>query len=191
MIRRSFPLRKRIAVVYTSRQGSTRQYAQWVAHECSAKLFELKEAVIDDLCEYDIVVFGSCVYNGLIDGISFIKNNRDLLRDSRLFIFTVGLTQPGDETAYEQVLERNFTPEEREGLRFYHFLGVLDFGKMSLMQRLMMRLLKKSIQRKPEAARSQLESYVLKAYGGRVDFTNRACIKPLVEEVLALAGSEA
>ena len=60
---------------------------------------------------------------------------------------------------------------------------------MSLMQRMMMRLLKKSIQKKPKEARSQLEGYVLKAYGGAVDFTNRDYIGPMVEELLS--GQEA
>lgn len=176
-------VKKTTAIVYSSRKGSTRRYAEWLAKDCGADLFPLAEAVVDQLAEYRTVVYGGCVYNGLIDGISFIKKNRDVLRDCRLFVFTVGLTQPGDEAAFQQVLDRNFEPQELEGLRFHHFLGALDFKKMSLMQRLMMRILKKSIQQKPKEARSELENYVLKAYGGQVDFTNRAYIRPLVEEI--------
>ena len=171
-------------IIYSSRNGSTRKYAEWLAQDCGAKLIPWREAVVDELAEYGTVVFGGCVYNGLIEGISLIKNNRDTLRGCRLFVFTVGLTQPGDETAFQQVLDRNFEPGELEGIRFHHFLGALDFGKMSLMQRMMMRLLKKSIQRKPRESRSQLESYILEAYGGRVDFTSRSYIRSLTEEIL-------
>lgn len=172
-------------IVYSSRNGSTRRYAEWLAQDCAARLIPWREAVGDELAEYGTVVFGGCVYNGLIEGISLIKNNRDTLRGCRLFVFTVGLTQPGDEAAFQQVLERDFEPGELAGIRFHHFLGALDFKRMSLMQRMMMRLLKKSIQRKPKESRSMLESYVLEAYGGQVDFTNRSYIRPLVEEILS------
>lgn len=176
---------EKTVIVYSSRNGSTQKYAEWLAQDCGARLIPWREAVVDELAEYGTVVFGGCVYNGLIEGISLIKNNRDTLRGCRLFVFTVGLTQPGDETAFQQVLDRNFEPGELEGIRFHHFLGALDFGKMSLMQRMMMRLLKKSIQRKPKESRSQLESYILEAYGGRVDFTSRSYIRPLTEEILS------
>lgn len=178
-------MREKTVIVYNSRNGSTRRYAEWLARDCSARLIPWQEAVVDELAGYETVVFGGCVYNGLIEGISLVKNNRDMLRACRFFVFTVGLTQPGDEAAFRQVLDRNFEPGELEGIRFHHFLGALDFKKMSPMQRMMMRLLKKSIQRKPRENRSQLESYVLEAYGGQVDFTDRSYIRPLVEEILS------
>ena len=181
-------VREKTVIVYSSRNGTTQRYAEWLAQDCPARLIPWREAVVDELAEYETVVFGGCVYNGLIEGISLIKNNRDTLRGCRLFVFTVGLTQPGDEAAFQQVLDRNFEPGELEGIRFHHFLGALDFRKMSLMQRMMMRLLKKSIQKKPEENRSVLESSILEAYGGQVDFTNRKYIKPMVKAILT--GSE-
>lgn len=176
---------KKTVVVYTSRNGSTKRYAEWISKECSAELVPLDCADIDEVCQYETVVFGGCVYNGIIQGISFLKNNREILKCCRLFVFSVGLTQPGDEAAYAQVLERNFESGETKGIRFYHFLGTLDFKKMSLMQRMMMRVLKKSIQKKPKAARSQMEEYILEFYGGKIDFVNFTYIKPLVRDVLA------
>ena len=172
---------RKTAVVYASRNGSTKQYAEWIARDCGADLIPLEEAVIDRLALYDTLIYGGCVYSGIIQGISFVKNNRDLLKRMRLVVFTVGLTQPGDEAAFAQVLDRNFTEEERRDIRFFHFPGALDYKKMSFLQRGMMRLLKKSIQKKPPEGRSQIEGYILESYGGKVDFTNPAYVKPLVK----------
>ena len=174
---------RRTAVVYATRNGSTKRYAEWIARDCGAYLIPVEEAVIDRLALYETLVYGGCVYSGAIQGISFIKNNRDLLERVRLVVFTVGLTQPGDEAAFAQVLDRNFTEEERRGIRFFHFPGALDYKKMNFLQRGMMRLLKKSIQKKPPEDRSQIEGYILESYGGKVDFTNAAYIKPLVKYV--------
>ena len=96
-------------------------------------------------------------------------------------MFAVGLTQPGDDAAFEEVLNRNFTPEEREGITFFHFPGAIDYKKLSFIQRGMMRMLKKAIQKRPAGNRSQMEQYILDSYGGRVDFTNFAYVKPLAD----------
>lgn len=174
---------RKTAVVYVSRNGSTKRYAEWIARSCGADLIPLEEAVIDKLTLYETLVYGGCVYSGVIQGISFIKNNRALLDRVRLVVFTVGLTQPGDEAAFAQVLDRNFTEEERRGIQFFHFPGALDYKKMSFLQRGMMRLLKKAIQKKSPEDRSQIEGYILDSYGGKVDFTNAAYVKPLVKYV--------
>lgn len=172
---------QKIAVVYFSKNGSTQRYAEWIARSCKADLFPYAGADIDRLAEYDTVIYGSCVYSGVIQGIRFIKDNRDLLANTRLAVFAVGLTQPGDDTAFEEVLNRNFTPEERTGLTFFHFPGALDYKKLSFFQRGMMRMLKKSIQKRPAESRSQMEQYILDSYGGRVDFTSFTYVKPLVD----------
>ena len=172
---------QKIAVVYFSKNGSTQRYAEWIARSCKADLFPYAEADIDRLAEYDTVIYGGCVYSGVIQGIRFIKDNRDLLANTRLAVFAVGLTQPGDDAAFEEVLNRNFTPEERTGLTFFHFPGALDYKKLSFFQRGMMRMLKKSIQKRPAESRSQMEQYILDSYGGRVDFTSFTYVKPLVD----------
>ena len=115
---------RKTAVVYATRNGSTKRYAEWIARDCGADLIPLEEAVVDRLTLYETLVYGGCVYSGAIQGISFIKNNRDLLERVRLVVFTVGLTQPGDEAAFAQVLDRNFTEEERRGIRFCRSLGL-------------------------------------------------------------------
>lgn len=172
------------AVVYLTKNGSTEKYATWIAEDCHAERIPYKEANADRLSTYDTVVYGGCVYGGMIEGISLIKNIRDAFRHTRLIVFTVGLTQPGDEKAHEQILARNFSGEERQRIRFYHFPGALDFVKMSLPQRLMMRILRKSILNKPKERRTQIEEYILQAYGGKIDFTDHRYVKDIVCDIL-------
>lgn len=174
---------KKTAVVYVTKNGSTKRYAEWVARSCNADLFVLDEAVIDDLAGYDTLIYGAPVYAGNIAGIPFIKGNRDLLKNVQLVVFAVGLTQPGDDAAFEEVIKRNFTGEEQEGIRFFHFPGALDHKKMNFMQKGMMRVLKRAIMKKPKETRTQMEEYILESFGGKVDFTNFAYIKPLVDYV--------
>lgn len=173
------------AVVYCGQYGSTRRYAEWIAKRCSGVLLPLEQVSIDDLKIFKTVIYGGAVYAGKIMGISFIKGNLDFFRKIRLVIYTVGLTQPGDEAAFAQVLDRNFTPEERAGIRFFHFPGALDYSKMNGVQRLMMRVLKKSIEKKSKASHSQFEESIVQSFGGKVDFTDESYIDPLVAYICA------
>ena len=176
------------AVVYCGRYGSTRRYAEWIAKRCGAVLIPLEQVTIDDLKIFKTVIYGGAVYTGKIMGIAFIKANLDFFRKIRLVVYTVGLTQPGDELAFAQVLDRNFTPEEHEGIRFFHFPGALDYSKMNGVERIMMRMLKRSIEKKRKELRSRFEESIVQSFGGKVDFTNESYIDPLVKYICSECG---
>lgn len=174
---------KKCAVIYSGKHGTTQRYAQWIAEACGADLIPVEQAVVDDLAVYEKIIYGGAVYAGRIMGIQLLKQNRDLLKNADLAVYTVGLTQPGDEAAFEEVLVRNFTREERQGICFFHFPGALDYETMNGVERIMMRVLKKSIEKKSAGQRSQFEKYILDSFGGKADFTARTYINPLVDWV--------
>ena len=47
-----------IAVVYCSRYGSTKQYAQWLAEDLGADLYDVRRVYKEKLETYDTIVFG-------------------------------------------------------------------------------------------------------------------------------------
>lgn len=49
---------KQIAVIYKSKYGSTKQYAEWIAKELDASLFEATNIKPSQLLDYDVVVYG-------------------------------------------------------------------------------------------------------------------------------------
>ena len=174
---------KKTLVVYATLNGSTEQYAQWIAKDCNADLVRAGEAKIEDLARYDTVIYGGCVYKGAIRGIDFIRKNRDKLAGKKLAVFAVGLTHPADDAGFEQVLARNFTPAQREGIAFFHFPGALDYAKMTFSQKFTMKLLVKSILKRPAAQRGEIEQDLVKSYGTGVDFTAYSYIKPLTDYI--------
>jgi len=51
-------------VVYNSKYGYTKQYAQWLAEELNADMFNGKELKKNMLNDYSTVLFGSSLYAG-------------------------------------------------------------------------------------------------------------------------------
>ena len=49
-------------VVYKSKYGCTKTYAQWIAEELSCDICEQSEIKIDELKKYDIIIYGGGLY---------------------------------------------------------------------------------------------------------------------------------
>ena len=72
-----------IAVVYCSRYGSTKQYAQWLAEDLGADLYDVRRVYKEKLETYDTIVFGGGLYYGVIKGLSRLKRNYASIREEQ------------------------------------------------------------------------------------------------------------
>jgi menaquinone-dependent protoporphyrinogen IX oxidase len=173
---------KRIAVIYQSKYGSTRQYAQWIARDLGAELLERSAVSPADLRKYDVVVYGGGLYAGGIAGVDLVAKHPC----PALVIFTVGLANP-EVTDYSDILNRNFSPEQRETLKVFHLRGAMDYGRLGPIHRGMMAMMKKmSVDSKAPEDRTDEDRLMLETYGKSVNFIDEASIAPLVEYVKGL-----
>jgi len=171
----------KIAVIYKSKYGTTRQYAEWIASELDASLYEASSIKPVRLAEYDVVVYGGGLYAGGIIGVNLVTKNPC----KSLVVFTVGAADPSI-TDYSDIISKNITKELLSKIKIFHLRGGLDYTKMTLIHRIMMSALKKSIEKKPPAERHDEDPVFLETYGKIIDFTDKSTIAPLVEYVRAL-----
>ncbi|WP_024466422.1 flavodoxin domain-containing protein [Treponema pedis] len=62
-------------ILYQSKYGATKKYADWISEETGFSCVETKKAVINDILNYDIIIFGGGLYASGIAGLSFLKKN--------------------------------------------------------------------------------------------------------------------
>ena len=89
-------------VIYTSKRGSTKQYAEWIAEDLGCEALPLSDAYGMDLHEYECIIYGGWIRgSGIVDFDRFAKMLDGELMD-RLIVFGTGFA---DETAenYAQV----------------------------------------------------------------------------------------
>ena len=91
-------------VIYTSKRGSTKQYAEWIAEDLGCEALPLADPRVKDLnlYEYSCIIYGGWIRgSGIVDFDKFAKLLDDELM-KRLIVFGVGFA---DETAenYAQV----------------------------------------------------------------------------------------
>jgi len=93
---------KKHIVIYTSKRGSTKQYAEWMAEDLGCEALSLSDAHDLDLHDFDCVIYGGWIRgSGIVDFDKFAKMlDPGIMK--KLLVFGVGFA---DETAenYAQV----------------------------------------------------------------------------------------
>jgi len=170
----------KIAVIYKSKYGSSKKYAQWIAEEVKGDLFNSSNIKGEKLKEYDIIVYGGGLY---ASGISGISKNFDILKDKKIIVYTVGLASTDKKEIFTPIIEKNFPKSKRQEIKFFHLRGGIDYKKLSLVHKSMMAMLKKVTAKKAEDKLTDEEREFLDTYGDKVDFTDKNTIVPLVKYI--------
>lgn len=137
---------KKAIVIYTSKRGSTRQYAEWIAEElgCEAIPFNDPRMKEINLYEYDCILYGGWIRgSGIVDFDKFGKMlDPELMH--RLIVFGVGMA---DETAdnYAQVWGYSIgkiDPKNENRSILYILGGRYDPASVQGMDKFLMKIMK-------------------------------------------------
>lgn len=167
-------------VIYKSKTGFTKKYAQWIAEELSADIFELAKVSADIFTDYDTVIFGGGLYAVGINGLKQIISNFDRLKGKKIIVFATGAS-PSREEVINEVRNKNFTSEQQKQIKFFYLRGGFDYSKLKLIDRFLMTLFKRKLKKTKKLTSD--ERGMLAAYDIPVDFTRKKNIDELISYV--------
>ena len=167
-------------IVYYSKTGFTRRYAQWLAEAlgCDCVSYEQRGAISAE--DYDIVIFGSWLRAGKIQKLDWIKKLPEA-KGGRRIVFATGAMPAEAKEAIEKVFESNFTHGQRASIQAFYLPGGLDYDRMDVISRTAMRMLCHMLRgkKKPSDEDVAMLGMIEKSFDG----TNRAAIDPIVTAV--------
>jgi menaquinone-dependent protoporphyrinogen IX oxidase len=169
----------KVAVVYKSKYGSAKQYAQWIAEETGGTLFALPKVKIAELAGYDTVIIGGGLYAGAINGIAFLEKNFAALEGKKLIAFSVG-TSADEQANTDSIKEKNFTPEVLAKIGYFHLRGGLFYTRMNWFDKTLMKFFLAMMKRMRDPAPDEGTREILESDGKDVDFATRGAIAPIV-----------
>ena len=164
-------------VIYRSKTGFTRKYAQWITEELSADIFDVSKVNDNMLSDYDTIIYGGSLYASGITGVKYIKQNLDKLKDKKVIVFATGASLPS-EKELSVVKDKNFTSEQQKHIHFFYLRGGFNYSKLNPFDKVLMTLLKWKLKTKKNLAPD--ERGMLASYSNPVDFTQRRNILKLI-----------
>ena len=169
-------------VLYKSKSGFVKKYAQWIAEELSADILDASKINTDRLASYDTIIFGGSLHAVGINGIKIIKKNFDKIKDKNLIIFASGASL-SSEDIHQIIADNNFTPQEQKHIRLFYLRGGFDINKLPPIDKFLMILMKKKIKgrKKRNIQLEQDEIGMLAVLEKPEDFTRKEYICELVE----------
>jgi menaquinone-dependent protoporphyrinogen IX oxidase len=182
------------AVLYKSKYGSTKKYAEWIAADLNADIYKASRISVRKLKTYSTIIFGGAVYMNKVIGINAaIRKFNALGRDNgrKKILFTCGLTNPAIEENRKRILDGingRLPGGLPEGVRVFHLHGGIVHAELSRFHRFMMRMLENTLKGKREEDLSEIEKKMAETVGKDFDFTDRLSVRPIVE--YALSGGE-
>lgn len=159
-------------VIYKSKTGFTRKYAEWIAEDLSADIFDVTKADINMLTKYDTIIYGGSLYAVGIIGVKLITNNFDKLKGKEIVVFATGASISKDEVINE-VINKNFTLEQQKYIKFFYLRGGFNYNKLNPFDKFLMTLMKLKIKNKKKNELSDDEIGMLSIYDKVVDFTEK------------------
>nr|WP_300093802.1 flavodoxin domain-containing protein [Sedimentibacter sp.] len=173
-----------VAVIFKTKYGHTKKYAEWISQELKCDLFEQSEVSAEKMLEYDTLVYGGGLYASGILGIELITKNFSSLKDKILIVFTVGLADPEIKSQFEPIIQKNFTDEMQKSINIFHLRGGINYKELGIVHKAMMAALKSSVKKKDEL--TDEDRLMLETYGDQVEFSDKKTIEPLISFVRSM-----
>lgn len=166
-------------VVYKTKYGSTRTYAEWIAKELSCNAVDVKNITAEDLLNYDNIVYGGGLYAEVINGVGIITKNIEKLCEKKIAVYTTGITPIECRDYYDKyVVEKNFKNGVPECIKLFNFLGKMKPEELTMVHRTALKTLKKIMSSKQNP--TEMEKLLVELCDADGDFCDRAQIADLI-----------
>lgn len=169
-------------VVYKTKYGSTKTYADWIGEELNCCATDAKDITIDELEKYDTIIYGGGLYAEIINGVSLITKHIDRLKNKKIAVYTTGITPLDCRDYYDKiVIEKNFKNGVPQNMKIFNFTGKMILDELSTVHRAALKTLKKIMCAKKEP--TEMEKLLIELCDADGDFSDYSQIADLVKYV--------
>lgn len=164
-------------IVYCSKTGFTRKYAQWLRDDLDCDCVPFGERHSADLSKYGAVAFGSGCYVGKINKLNWFKHQMPNLEGKKLAVFFTGAMGP-DPSDIRRLEKENFTPGELCRVKTFYLQGGLNYAGMNPMDKMLMAVFRQMLRSQSGSPRHRV---MLQNVEQSFDKTERENLRPLEE----------
>lgn len=123
-------------VLFVSKYGSTRQYAEWISEETGFPVVDLLKDKTPDLTDIDVVIIGGWIMADRMRSSSWIRKNMDVLLKKKVILFSTSGSKPTKELK-RKYLEGSIPRELRNHADYYPLHGRFNKEELNFLDRKM------------------------------------------------------
>ncbi len=168
-------------ILYQSKYGATKRYADWLSQETGFNCIETKKAKIEEIKQYSTIILGGGIYASGIAGLSFLKKHMKDLQGKRIVVFCDGAS-PYDANAFAQIIAHNMN-DTLAGIPCFYCRGAWDMDKMNMVDRNLCKMLRKAVTKKNPDEYEIWEKALMEAGDKKCDWTDKSYIAPILEAI--------
>lgn len=131
----------KILVIYKSKTGFAKKYAEIIGNEVKADVLELGKATAEKMSEYDVIVYGAGLYAGSINGYKQAKEKFEHSSAKKFVLFATGATPNDVKDKIEEIWKTNLSEDEIESIPHFYMQGGLCYEKMGLLSKVLMKMM--------------------------------------------------
>lgn len=166
-------------IVYKSRTGFTKRYAEQIAQEAGVPLLDFQKAAPDTLRGYDRVVFGSRIHAGMIDGLKAVRALLPQCGIKSLVLFATGGTPNEARDVVKSMWRKNLTEQELASIPHFYMQSGINYEKMGLFDKAIMKTAALLMGRKKDKSNTEkgFEQAITRSY----DISAKEYAQPLID----------
>lgn len=170
-----------ILVLYHSKYGTTKKYAEALARELSCPAINQETARPQDLTLADTLVFGSSIRASGVGFGKFVKAHADILENKRLIFFCVGASpDPEQGSTILQDLRQKSMGKLFPNAPIFYCRGEWDMDSMTTMDRLLCKALLKVLEKKDVKEMEPWERALHDAQQDKASWYDEKYLKPII-----------
>ena len=139
----------RTLILYTSKTGNTKKYAEDIAQAVKGDVFPLKKNKWKDVGDYDSIVLGGWVMGGKIQGIDDFLSHYDEISDKNILVFSSGMGFVTSESR-DRLISGNVL--DIYHIRYYQLRGSFDYSKLHFPYNFMINTSLRALRKDPDSA---------------------------------------
>ena len=166
----------KILIIYKSKTGFTKKYAEWIREETDAEIIPFKRKNKVSLNFYDTIIFGAPFHAGKISGLNWLKKKLPELKNKKIIVFATGAS-PAQDEEIKKAFSVNFDEEDLKKIKPFYFQSGLNYEKMGGMDKLLMKIYAFMLKK------TEGESEAYKMIRHSYDISSKELIIPLTEYI--------
>lgn len=169
-------------VVYGSKYGTAKQYAEELSKRLGIELKSYKE--VGDINAYETIIYIGALYAGGVMGMKKVFKSMKNCSAHKIIIATVGLADPNDKENIDTIrkgMEGQLPEEVFANANIFHLRGGIDYSKLSFKHKTMMSMLYKKAVNLPEEKKTAEVKAMIETYNKQVNFLDFGSLEPIVQ----------